>query len=259
MKRITSISNPRIKEAAGISRGKGKRFWIVEGKRLFREALDSGIRFETVLVTEESLRTEARTLSALENAGTEILSVTPAILDRISDVEKSQGLLGIARRMTAPAAEKPERFAGLLHSLRDPGNFGTLIRTAEATGCEFLAYSADCADPFQPKVVRASMGSIFRVPLRKIAQISNYLEEMRISGVHLYALSPHTGMPLDSFQPEFPALVIVGSETGNLPVDLTVVPSISIPMTGKVESLNAGIAAAICFYHLRHFALQSNL
>ncbi len=259
MKRIVSISNPRIKEAARISRGKERDFWIVEGKKLFREALDSGIQFETVLITEEILRTEERTLSALEHAGTEILSVTPAILNRLSDVEKPQGILGIARRIKAPVPKKPERFAGLIHSLRDPGNFGTLIRTAEATGCEFLAYSADCADPYQPKVVRASMGSIFRMPLRKIAQISNYLEETRISGVQLYALSPRGGMPLDSFQPDFPALVIVGSETGSLPQDLTGAQSISIPMCGKAESLNAGIAAAICFYRFQRFALQSNL
>jgi len=259
MKRIVSISNPKVKEAVRISRGKIKGYWIVEGKRLFHEALESGILFEMVLVTEPVIRTMKSMLFKLENAGMEILLVTPAILNRLSDVEKSQGILGIARRVSAPAPEKPQGFAGLLHSLRDPGNFGALIRTAEATGCEFLAYSADCADPFQPKVVRASMGSIFRVPLVKISQISDYLENLRGSGVHLYALSPRGGVSLDSFQPEFPALMIVGSESGILPENLTGAQTISIPMKGKVESLNAGIAAAICFYQFRHFVLQSNL
>lgn len=259
MKRIVSNSNPRIKEAVRISRGKVKGYWIVEGKRLFHEALESGILFEMILVTEPVIRMEKRTLFELENAGAEILFVTPAILNRLSNVEKNQGILGIASRVTAPAPEKPKRFAGLLHSLRDPGNFGTLIRTAEATGCEFLAYSADCADPFQPKVVRASMGSIFRVPLAKIARISDYLTDLRASGVHLYALSPHGGVSLDTFQPEFPALIIVGSESGILPEDLAGEQTISIPMQGKVESLNAGIAAAICFYQFHHFVLQSNL
>jgi len=259
MKKITSVSNPRIKEASRILRGKEKERWIVEGITLFQEALESGVRFEEVFVTEQLLQNEKKMLASLEDTGVEVVIVSTAILNRLSDVENPQGILGIARRTPAPVRQKPVQFAGFLLSIRDPGNFGAIIRSAEASGCEFLAHSADCADPLQPKVIRASMGSIFRVPLHKIAQTSNYLEEMRHNQVNVYALHPRNGIPLDSLRPEFPALLIVGSESRGLPEDLQVTKRISIPMSGKVESLNAAVAAALCFYRFNHFVLQSIL
>jgi TrmH family RNA methyltransferase len=141
------------------------------------------------------------------------------------------------------------RFAALLNAVRDPGNLGAIIRTAEASGCEWIACSRDCADPFQPKSVRASMGSIFRVPAFKVHDLDGFVADQRGRNVNVVALHPRNGADLPSIHPVAPSLIVIGGETAGIPGTIEVDTWIRIPMKGKVESLNTAVAASLCFYH----------
>src|SRR5262249_35591752 len=116
------------------------------------------------------------------------------------------------------------------------------------------ATSADCADPYQPKAIRASMGSIFHMPPYEVTDAKQFLADLSSRGVTAYGLSPHSGSNLFETAPRFPAVIVIGSEASGLPPDLPVQERLCIPMQGKVESLNAAMAATVCFYHFAQHA-----
>ena len=254
MKVIESPSNPRIVRAKKIGKKYNENLFLIEGKKLLQEAASAGIFFEEIFVIPEVWPNNQIFLKALERQGTNVSLVTLNLLKSISDVESPQGVLGIARK---PVHVKPPtiaKFALLLISIRDPGNFGAILRTAEASGCEWIAHSSDCVDPFLPKVVRASMGSLFRVPLIEKKDPNFFLKQELPSEVQTCGLIPRNGRSLLEWRPEFPLVVCIGSETRGLPENLPLTEKLSIPMKGKVESLNAAVAAAICLYRISSFA-----
>lgn len=248
MKRIESPSNPRIRMLTNmIRRGNYSEHWIVEGRTLFLDAMASGVRFDEVFVTPAMSQRLSTALKSLGD-GVIVYEIPSALMKSISTLETPPGILGIASRDTLGAPSAIRRFAALLMSLRDPGNLGTLARSAEAAGCEFLACSPDCAEPHQPKAVRASMGSLFRVPAFKVPDARAYIHRMRESGATTYALVPRNGNDLYRIDLRYPALILVGGEAAGLPQDVSIDEQISIPMKGRVESLNSAMAGTICFY-----------
>jgi TrmH family RNA methyltransferase len=166
----------------------------------------------------------------------------------VSQLHTPPGVLGIAIRKEPALPTTPKRFGAFLFGIRDPGNMGTMIRSAEATGCEFVACSKDCVDPYSFKVVRATAGSIFRVPVSKLADESHFLENAKKAGISLYALNTHSGENLFEVHPRIPGIIMIGSENTGIPEDVFADQKLRIPMSGKIESLNAAMAATICFY-----------
>jgi TrmH family RNA methyltransferase len=173
--------------------------------------------------------------------------ISAKLMRQISDMDTPPGILGIAKK---PAVAKTtfQRLAVFLISIRDPGNFGAILRSTEATGCEIIYYSSDCADPFQPKTVRSSMGSVFRAPLLEIKDPKSFLIQQKGNAIHVCGLVVHNGKSLFEWKPEAPILFCIGSESHGLPQDLYLTEKISIPMQGKVESLNAAVTASLCLY-----------
>ncbi len=257
MKKIESLQNPRIKHLNRIIQRKIPGYWIIEGKNLLMEALDSEIAVKEVFVTDRFWQRESHGLSHLEKPGCEIFIIPQSLMQKISDVSTPSGIMAVAEKVLPAERKTPVGFAALLFSIRDPGNIGTLIRSAEATGCDFIAYTSDCADPYQSKAIRASAGSIFRMPLVEITNTVSFLEDMKQSRIHTYALFPSGGENLFDASLRFPALLVIGSESHGLPEGLRAVNRISIPMAGKVESLNAATAGAICFYRFGNVLRQS--
>ncbi|HET6268281.1 MAG TPA: RNA methyltransferase, partial [Acidobacteriota bacterium] len=221
--------------------------WMIEGKKLFREAVASGVHFDELFVTEWQLEWVSGIVKS------PVTVVPEKLLKKISSVQTPQGILGIAKRPAQKRPALPKGFAALLTSIRDPGNVGTMIRAAEATSCDWIATTADCADPYQPKAIRASMGSIFRLPPYEVTDAKQFLADLSSRGVTAYGLSPHSGFNLFETTPQFPAVIVIGSESTGLPPDLRV-KELRIPMQGKVESLNAAMAATVCFYHFAQHA-----
>jgi TrmH family RNA methyltransferase len=250
MKRVESTSNPAIRHARRILKGREKKWILIEGKKLLEEAIRSQIQIGGIFATDEIYRKEERWLRTLETSSRPIHVVTSSLMKWITDVQTPSGIVAIGARPQYGKWMIPTRFAACLFSIRDPGNFGTIIRSAEASGCEFLFYTHDCADPFQPKVIRASAGSIFRLPVYPIRGHVSILEEIQQSKVIVYALRSDGEHSIFATKAELPALLLIGAETTGLPHDIPLAQNIRIPMTGRVESLNAAVAAAIAFYWL---------
>jgi RNA methyltransferase, TrmH family len=244
MKRIDSAANPRIKNLKKILSSKNKDYWIIEGKRLFKEAVESGVEFEEVFVTKEGWNKEFG-----RRPKAEIIAIPNSLMSSLSELETAPKILGIAKRKTIVQPELDHGFAAFLWSVRDPGNLGTIVRTAEATGCRFIACTPDCVHPYSSKVIRASMGSIFRVPVVTIADTQSYLDSLRSKNISFYGFSPHDGINLFQAEIHQPAMVLIGGETSRFPDELHLDYKIKIPMAGNVESLNTGVAASIAFYH----------
>ena len=226
---------------------------MIEGKKLLKEAAEGGLNFEEIFVTPDVWAKEQPWLEPLEYRGASVYLVNPRLLKSISDVKTPQGILGLAQKPSPAKSQSLAKFALFLNSIRDPGNFGAILRTAEGSGCEWVAYSSDCVDPFLPKVVRASMGSLFRVPLIEIIEPDSFLKQRLQYNVKTCGLITRNGRSLFEWRPQFPLVVCIGSETQGLPQNLPLTEKLSIPMKGKVESLNAAVAAAICLYRIASF------
>jgi TrmH family RNA methyltransferase len=257
MRMIQSSSNPRIQKVKKIGKNRQEKLFLIEGKKLLMEAIGAGLTFEEIFATPEVCATEQQWLEPLEHQGASVYMLSSNLLRSISEVETPQGILGLARKPPPAKSVSIAKLALFLISIRDPGNFGAILRTAEASGCEWVAYSSDCVDPFLPKVVRASIGSLFRVPLVEIKDPKSFLHQELQSNAQTCGLITREGRCLFEWKPVFPLVVCIGSESQGLPGDLSLTEKVSIPMRGKVESLNAAVAAAICLYRISAFADSS--
>lgn len=251
MRMIQSSSNPRIRNVQKLLKNRNPHRFVIEGKKLVQEAIAARIVIEELFATPEYWALERASLEPLEKKGTSIFLITPSLLKSVSTVETPQGVLAVAQTPSLQRDSRIGRVALFLISIRDPGNFGAIVRTAEACGVEWIGYSKDCVDPFQPKVVRASMGSLFRVPLREISDPFAFLQDRMKNKVAVYGLAATGNKSLLQWKPRFPLVVCIGSESHGLPEELPLTEKISIPMMGKVESLNAAVAAAVFLYALQ--------
>jgi TrmH family RNA methyltransferase len=248
MRIIQSSSNPRIQAVKKLQRSRGKPSFVVEGKKLTHEAFASGVVIKEIFVTPEFWARERHWLEPIEKQGTTFLMITPALLKSISSVETPPGILAVAQRPENPKPVRLQHFGVMLLSIRDPGNLGAILRIAEACGTDWVAYSSDCADPYQSKVARGSMGSLFRVPLLEVEKPFEFLNEKLQQHITVYGLSTLSEKSLFELAPVFPFILCIGSESGGLPEGLPVTQKISIPMKGNVESLNAAVATAVFLY-----------
>jgi len=246
MKRIDSPSNTRIKELLRtLKRREG--LYLIEGKKLVEEAARSGVDLRDLFVTAEFLKAnQAPNLP-------EPTLVSTSVMKKLSNVETPPGIVATAARPTPAPIPRTTRFSALLLSIHDPGNLGTIIRSAEAAGADFLAVTSDCADPYSSKVIRSSAGSLFRLTVAEVADVAGYLQQLKQGGITVYALVANAKQSLNDLKPGFPCVIVIGSESHGLPKDISFENNISIPMAGKVESLNAAIAASLALYHFANF------
>jgi TrmH family RNA methyltransferase len=246
---IDSLSNPRIKRLKRMQRKPESGTWMIEGWKLFHEALLSGIQFLEIYVTHEALQDRAKT-PLIVKAGCPVFALSQSLMKKVSSLETAPGVFAVGQSELQSADPAPERLGVCLLSIRDPGNFGTIVRSAEAAGCDKVAYTLGCVTPYHTRVVRASMGSVFRMPLVEIGDPGTALETLLKKGVCLYALAAGSAQSLFDVTPRAPSMVLIGSEAQGLPPNLpSSVSMVSIPMAGKVESLNAAMAAAVALYH----------
>jgi TrmH family RNA methyltransferase len=255
IKKVESVTNPLAQRVKKIAAGRSDELWILEGKKLILEALKSGIQLKDLLITTEIMgrRKDGELSEILHKAAGQYTEVSSEVMKKISTLETPPGILAIAAIVPVPEKVEIKNFASFIFGIRDPGNLGTIVRSAEASGCEFVACSSDCVDPYGSKVVRGSMGSIFRLRVFKTPNEAAFLQNLRNEGVRFYGLESRNGKNLFEIKPEFPAIVLVGSETSGFPSGIQFDESISIPMKGRVDSLNAAMAATLCFYHFGKF------
>jgi RNA methyltransferase, TrmH family len=244
---ITSHANPTIAFVRSLQkrdRRAAERAFVVEGKRLLADALAARVVPRLVLVRAGSADLLPRTLPPEVPARL----VAPPVFDRLSDVVTPPGLLGVVPfpDLAPPPGALP--LVLILDRLRDPGNLGTLLRTAAGAGATEVLLTPESVDPFNPKVVRAGMGAHFRIPIRELsAEAARELRERVPLRVATRADAP---VPYDRIDWRGPAVVIIGSEAAGLGAAGAglATAEASIPLAAGVESLNAAVAGAVVLF-----------
>ena len=231
----------------------------IEGLRILEEAIRSGLRFSAVFFRESAQDRADRLLPQI-GAQVETLLLPDKLFDTLVPSESPQGVAALVRLKEFTLDDLTERLQVgpivVLAGLQDPGNVGTILRSCEAFGSAGVILGEGTVSPFNSKVVRASAGSVFRLPIihnhaaSPAAKLEEISEKLRAQGVRLIATSSHKGTPLDQAGWKSPSAIFFGNEGSGLPRDLMAKmdDSVAIPHTPQVESLNAGVAASIVLY-----------
>jgi TrmH family RNA methyltransferase len=242
---LLSPRNPLLKRVRRLARG-GRRDprFLLEGRKLVQAALESGVEIEHALVSSGRATGEVR---ALEARGVEVVEVAEKLFREASTLDSPEGILAVARRPARPFSDlAPEGIVLVSAGIQDPGNLGALARVAEAAGARALVLLKGSSDPFAPKALRGSMGSLLRIPVFEIDAAGDLSKR----GFRLAALVPRGGVDFRDADWTPPVALLLGRESSGLD-DATVALSdlrVSIPMRGAVESLNVATAAALVLY-----------
>ena len=251
---ITSRKNDAVKRFRELLREKSVRdaqgVFAVEGDHLCGELAKSGYRIISVLTTERADEKYPQTAAFLRQKCSDVTVISGDVAEYISDTKAPQGLFAVAEKPVSHGVSGARRLV-LLDGVQDPGNVGTIIRTAEALGFGGAVLSPDCADIWAPKTLRASMGSVLRLPC-VIGSMQEQVRALRADGFSVYgAMLDESAARLGEI--EFPerAAVVIGSEgRGVSPaVAAECTRAVYIPISGA-ESLNAAAAAAIILWEL---------
>jgi TrmH family RNA methyltransferase len=257
---ISSHQNQRVKDIRRLRRSKGDRA-LLEGPHLVAEALAAGVVLEEVLATPGFLDSpEGRRLAGLLPVAP--LEVSPDLLDGLTDADSPRGLLAIAllpRSGVAALPVAPGRPYLYLDGLQDPGNLGALARVAEAAGAAGLALSPGCVHPNHPRALRASAGSLLRLPVAVGVEPEALDAHLASTHPSWAALVPREGENLYNARLDGTLILAVGAEGPGLSSALLDRASLrlTIPMAAAVESLNATVAAALVLFEARRRTFEA--
>jgi TrmH family RNA methyltransferase len=228
----------------------------IDGTRILEEAIRSGLKFQAVFFRESAQNLAERLLPQI-GSHVETLLVPDKLFDSAVPSEHPQGVAALVRVNEFSLDDVLERLQVgpilVIIGLQDPGNLGTILRSAEAFGSAGVVLGEGTVSAFNSKVIRASAGSIFRLPIvaaKTPNNLTDFFSNLRTQGVRLLATSSHKGTALDQAKLTGPAAIFIGSEGSGLPRTLVsqLDELISIPHSEHVESLNAGVAASIVLY-----------
>ena len=245
---ITSAKNPLIKSLKDLSAARGResaKMFLVEGEVMIREALKCGLKLHDIVATEKRIEFA---LSISPNA----VQVTDSVMQAACDTKTPQGVCAtFAMPEPLPLEKLPDRIVAL-DGVQDPGNVGTIWRTADAAGFEAMLLGAGSADPMSPKVQRSAMGSGFRVPISKTADMPAALAHLAKSGYSIICSDLHGEDFYSRPDPGKKMVLVIGNEARGIS-DATRAQAtmlVKLPMRGGAESLNAAVAAGIMMYEL---------
>ena len=257
---LTSIRSPRVAAARRLAkrafRSADGRF-LAEGPQAVREAAASpGVLIE-VFSTAEAAQRHADLLDACRQAGAPVALVSGEVMASIAQTVTPQGLAAVCHRLDVTidqALAKPPRLVTVLVDARDPGNTGTVIRTADAAGADAIVLTGGSVDPYNGKCVRATAGSIFHVPLVVAGPVEPAVDRLREARLWILAADGAGDVDLDtaldSGSLERPTAWLFGNEAWGLPDTVRSLADavIRVPIHGRAESLNLAAAAAVCLY-----------
>jgi len=254
---ITSIKNPKIKWVRDLLRGKRQRddagLMVIEGVRLVEEAQRALAAFPLCLYSSHLSDRGKDLLSRIENTADEVEEVAPDLLDRISDTGTSQGILLVA---PVPTLKIPadSRLLLILDRLQDPGNAGTILRSANALGVDAVITTPGTVDVFAPKTLRAAMGAQFSLPVQQMAAAE--IRELCTSGLThpVEVVLSRADCALSCWEADLraPLALVIGSEAHGASSEIMALAKrcVRIPMRAGVESFNAAVSAAILLYEI---------
>jgi len=258
---VSSLQNDRIKLVRSLELRKARRetgLFVAEGAALLVAARDAGWKPEMLLFRAGTghAGVTGEILEWALDAGAECLEVTEAVQAKVASKDNPQTVIGVfSQRWIEPSVmltPAPHATWIVLEEVRDPGNLGTILRTADAAGAAGIALAGTCCDPFSSEAVRASMGSVFALPLVRLT-----LDELRTlaRGWHGDVVATHLDATADFRQVTYrdPALLVMGSEGPGLSDATAAVCTlrVKIPMAGRLDSLNLAVATALVIYEIR--------
>jgi len=263
----TGAHSPRLKAARRLTKRafrQRERAFLAEGPQAVAEAFHCGARITDLFVTVPARTRHHDLVAAIAAAGIPVHLVSGEVMDDLAQTVTPQGLLAVCgfvdvpladvaqRAMTAPRAE-PALIA-LLANVRDPGNAGTVLRTADAAGAHAVVFADASVDPYNGKCVRASAGSLFHLPVVAGARLEDVVVTLREAGLRIVAADGRAGRSLDDpgVQARLagPTAWMFGNEAWGLPPELVALADepVAVPIYGRAESLNLAAAAAVCLY-----------
>lgn len=257
---ITSISNTKVKRLVNLRKKRKARdeegVFLIEGLRMLQEVPEGELL--ELYVTEKFYEKEQALVKAKHGKSRcrfELFS--EAVMEYVSDTQHPQGALCVARQRKETGLDGI--LGGdsmgcpmilLLDNLQDPGNLGTIFRTGEAAGATGILMSGDCVDVYNPKVIRSTMGSIFRMPFWYAEDLTGAIQDMKAKGICTYAAHLEGSCIYDEPDYRKPSAFFIGNEGKGLRNEVARLADcyLKIPMAGRVESLNAAIAAAVLMF-----------
>lgn len=251
---ITSIANPQVKELLQLqkkSKARNERgIFIVEGVKMFQEAPREWI--EKVYISESFYNKRGKEMD-FRGLKAEILA--DKVFSHVSDTKTPQGILCLVKQRMIKLEDMLKEnapFLMVLDNLQDPGNLGTIVRTAEGAGVTGIIMSRDTVDIYNPKTIRSTMGSVYRMPFFYVEDLPEFLDELKEKGVKTYAAHLEGSNNYDEEDYRGACAFLIGNEGNGLRPEVADRADIriKIPMQGQVESLNAAIASAILMYEV---------
>jgi len=252
---LESPDNPKIRYLSRLKENssfrKRERKFILEGPAAIRTLLERKQHPLAIYWCPALLENPGTILKMAGESNVALIEITERCYRKISDVKTPQGIAALLPFLHYDAGEiflRKKAAILCLTGIQDPGNLGTLIRTADAAGADALATIGASASFFNPKTVRASAGSIVSIPLLSMDQKS-FFSLVAETGIHVYTASSHKGAPFRRIRFERPLCIVVGSESHGIPPEIEKIGRhVAIPMKRGVESLNAAVAGALLLY-----------
>jgi len=248
---ITSVRNPRVAAALKLHKRafrERERAFLVEGAQVLGEALASGRAISSLFHTEPS----GDLVRRAAESGAETIQVSEEILERLARTVTPQGFVGVAPFVDVPLPDLPDTpsCVALLHAVRDPGNAGTVLRSADAVGADAVVFTATSVDVYNEKAVRSSAGSLFHLPVVRGPETPEAIDALRARGMRILAMDAAGEADLYEQDLADPVAFVFGNEAWGLPDEVAALADdvVRVPLSGRAESLNLAAAATVCLF-----------
>lgn len=257
---VTSKDNQWVKEwrilCGDAKRRRESGLFAIEGARLCGDALASGVPVRAVLYTAAARQTYGAVVESLLAAAEHAVEISPELARQMGDTTNPQGVFCLAKTLdNLRSLDKIDimGYYGALEDMQDPGNLGTVIRTAEALGLSGLLLSDGCCDIYNPKVLRASMGGVFRLPLLRCGGMAQTVAALQQKGMTAFAcVVDRDATPITAVTMAPGSIAVIGNEGNGLRTETVEACAgrVTIPMAGRAESLNASMAAGLVLWEM---------
>jgi TrmH family RNA methyltransferase len=254
----TGAHSPRLKAARRLTKRafrQRERAFLAEGPQAVAEAFHCRARVTDLFVTVPARSRHEGLVTAIAAAGIPVHVVSGEVMDELAQTVTPQGLLAVCGFVDVPLAEVTQpTLVALLANVRDPGNAGTVLRTADAAGADAVVFADASVDPYNGKCVRASAGSLFHLPVVAAARLEDAVVRLREAGLRIVAADGRAERTLDDPEVQAqlagPTAWMFGNEAWGLPPELVALADepVAVPIYGRAESLNLAAAAAVCLY-----------
>jgi TrmH family RNA methyltransferase len=254
------VHSPRLKAARRLNKRafrQRERAFLAEGPQAVTEAFHCGAQVTDLFVTVPARTRHHDLVAAIAAAGVPVHVVSGEVMDELAQTVTPQGLLAVCGFVDVPLAEVARvgpALVALLANVRDPGNAGTVLRTADAAGAHAVVFADASVDPYNGKCVRASAGSLFHLPVVAGTRLEDAVITLREAGLRIVAADGRAGRSLDDPEVQArlagPTAWMFGNEAWGLPPELVALADepVAVPIYGRAESLNLAAAAAVCLY-----------